>query len=421
MRLNHALERVGLALAGRAGARLAAQLGFHAGRMTLLRRVMALPDPQPSTPRVLGVDDFATRRGQTYSTVLTCGETHRVVDVLPTRDSGPLAAWLATHPGVEIICRDRAGAYAEGARLGAPAAIQVADRFHLWQGVGRAVETCVAAHRERLRIPTPSRSMDVYSSKDNPVRVDPAPDGRRAQGKKAAHALVRELLAQGHSRRAIARHLGWGLNTVLRYARASHWQDTLRENRPRPTRLDPYKPYLERRFAAGCTSVTRLHRELLADNASVTHQMVRAYIATLRAAPPQAPPPPPTVRQVTGWLTRHPTALSEDERAALKDVLARCPELDTAAGHVRDFGEILTHRLGSTLPAWINAVDASQLPGLTNFALHLLRDLDAVTAGLTLHWSSGGTEGAVNRIKKIKRQLYGRAGFELLRKMILLQ
>lgn len=120
--------------------------------------------------------------------------------------------------------------------------------------------------------------------------------------------------------------------------------------------------------------------------------MVRAYIATLRAAPPQAPPPPPTVRQVTDWLTRHPTALSEEERAALKDVLARCPELDTAAGHIRDFGEILTHRLGPTLPAWINAVDASQLPGLTNFAVHMLRDLDAVTAGLTLHWSSGGTE-----------------------------
>ncbi|MGQ4418793.1 transposase [Streptomyces sp. SAS_269] len=149
--------------------------------------------------------------------------------------------------------------------------------------------------------------------------------------------------------------------------------------------------------------------------------MVRAYIATLRATPPQAQPPPPTVRQVTGWLTRHPTALSEEDHAALKGVLARCPELDAAAGHVRDFGEMMAHRLGPTLPAWIGAVDGTQLPGLTGFALHLLRDLNAVTAGLTLHWSSGGTEGAVNRIKKIKRQLYGRAGFELLRKMILLQ
>ncbi|WP_443042449.1 transposase [Streptomyces sp. B21-101] len=167
--------------------------------------------------------------------------------------------------------------------------------------------------------------------------------------------------------------------------------------------------------------MTRLHGELVAEDAPVTYGMVRAHIVTLRGAPCDAPPRPPTVRQVTGWLTRHPNALSEDDRAGLKDVLARCPELDTAAGHVRDFGEILTDRRGSTLPTWIDAVDASQLPGLTGFALHLLRDLDAVTAGLTLEWSSGSIEGAVNRNKKIKRQLYGRAGFELLRKMILLQ
>jgi transposase len=344
-----------------------------------------------------------------------------VVDVLPTREAGPLAAWLSSHPGVEIICRDRAGAYAEGARIGAPGALQVADRFHLWQGLGRAVETCVAAHRECLRAPTPTNDTNVDAPHGDSTCGRPDPDGRRAQRKKAAHALVHELLAQGHSRRAIARHLGWGLNTVLRYAGAARWQDTLRENRPRPSRLDPYKSYLERRFAAGCTNVTRLHRELLTENAPVTYQMVRAYIATLRATPPQALPPPPTVRQVTGWLTRHPATLSEEERAALKNVLARCPELDTAAEHVRGFGEILTNRLGPTLPAWIDAVDASQLPGLTNFALHLHRDFDAVTAGLTLNWSSGGTEGAVNRIKKIKRQLYGHAGFELLRKMILLQ
>ncbi|MGW8359165.1 ISL3 family transposase [Streptomyces wedmorensis] len=296
-RLNHALERVGLALAGRAGARLAAQLGFGAGRMTLLRRVMALPDPQFSTPRVLGVDDFAIHRGRTYSTVLTSVEDHRVVDVLPTREAGPLAAWLIRHPGVEIICRDRAGAYAEGAQRGAPDARQVADRFHLWQGLGRAVETCVAAHRDCLRSPSTSGTLPGATRADSGrPQHDWDPVGRRAERKKAAHALVHEMLAQGHSRRAIARHLGWGLNTVLRYANAARWQDTIRENRPRPSRLDPYKPYLERRFAAGCTSVTHLHRELLADNAPVTYQMVRAHIATLREAPSSRPPRPPTVR-----------------------------------------------------------------------------------------------------------------------------
>ncbi len=108
--------------------------------------------------------------------------------------------------------------------------------------------------------------------------------------------------------------------------------------------------------------------------------MVRSHIATLRGAPAGAPPRPPTVRQVTGWLTRRPTALSEGDRASLKDVLAPCPELDTVAGHVRDFGEILSARLGARLPAWIDAVDASQLLSLTGFALRLLRDRDAMTS-----------------------------------------
>lgn len=195
----------------------------------------------------------------------------------------------------------------------------------------------------------------------------------------------------------------------------------MRDSRPRSSRLDPYKPHLERRFAEGCTSVIRLHGELVAEHAPVTYGIIRAHIATLRGAPSAVPPRPPTVRQVTGWIIHHPATLTEEERACPKEILARCPEMDTAAGHVRDFGTILTDRLSSTLPTWIDAVDASQLPGLTGFALHLLRDLDAVTAGLTLDWSSGSIGGAVNRIRKIKRQLYGRAGFGLLRKMVLLQ
>jgi transposase len=174
-----------------------------------------------------------------------------------------------------------------------------------------------------VRAPAPLKATSTDTSPDGSEPAGQEPVGRRAQRKKAAHDLVHQLLAQGHPRRAIARHLGWGLNTVLRYARAAYWQDTLRENRPRPSRLDPYKPYLDRQFAAGCSNVTLLHRELLAENAPVTYQMVRAYIATLRATPPQAQPPPPTVRQVTSWLTRHPTALSEEDRAALKGVLAR--------------------------------------------------------------------------------------------------
>ncbi|WP_267009153.1 transposase [Streptomyces sp. NBC_00154] len=129
---------------------------------------------------------------------------------------------------------------------------------------------------------------------------------------------------------------------------------------------------------------------------------------------------PPSPRTVAGWILTHPDALPENERIKLKSVLTHCPELDALAGHVRFFGQMITQLQGERLPEWIEAVRADDLPSLHTFTNGLARDLAAVTAGLTLPWSSGVVEGHVNRIKMIKRQMYGRAGFKLLRKRVLL-
>ncbi|MFE6498153.1 ISL3 family transposase [Streptomyces sp. NPDC057748] len=215
-RLRSAMGALGLALAGRAGARLAAHMGIGTSRNTLLRRVLELPDPEPPEPTAIGVDDFALRKGHVYGTVITDAVTHRVLDLLPERDAATLTSWLAAHPGIEVICRDRASAYAEAADTAAPQAQQVADRFHLWQNIARAVERTAIDHRSCLREftapePEPEPQWETPVADDVEDEGPPDPTVRMADRRRVHHAMVHELLDRGMSMRAVARHLGWGV------------------------------------------------------------------------------------------------------------------------------------------------------------------------------------------------------------------
>jgi transposase len=418
------LGAVAVALAGRAGARLARALRAAASRSALLRLVMATPDPALPTPRVLGVDDFAIRRGQNYGTVLIDCQSGAPLELLAGRDAGPLADWLAAHPGVEVICRDRAGAYADGARTGAPEAVQVADRFHLWQNLAKAVEQCVAAHRACLAEPPPglAAGTEPMSAAEPAPGPEPEPAGKFAERAHRHHAMVHELLAGGHGIRAIARHLGWGRHTVQRYARAATWQELAdgRWQAPRPGKLDPFKAHLHQRTGEGCGNAAQLFREIRMLGYDGSYSIVRDHLGQHRPAKVPLTPPPPTVREVTSWLTRRPESLTEDEQPQLKALLDRCPELQAASDQVRSFATMLTELTGHNLPQWISDTRTAGLPGLSSFAKGLEQDLDAVTAGLTSQWNSGPVEGRVNHIKMIKRQMFGRAGLPLLRKRVLL-
>jgi transposase len=405
--LRAVLREVALALGGRAGARLTEHLAAAVNRMTLIRMIRSLPDPDVTTgPRVLGVDDFALRRGHTYGTILIDITTGRPIDVLPDRTADSLAAWLKTHPGVEIICRDRAGGYAEGAARGAPDAIQVADRWHMWRNLGEAVERVVARHRDCLRHlrPWDTPAKPVASTDPDPrphaeLRTGPFADRIRQR-----HAAIHELLTQGQDLRAIARTLDLARNTVRRFARADTPEELLVNTGTgrRPKLLDDHAPYLLRRWNEGCTNAAQLCRELRERGYQVQSRAVRDYVRAWRPAAPATTPKParPTVRKAAGWLLRDPAHLTADEQHQLNAFTQANPTLAALRRHVAAFAVMMLNRRGHRLENWMNAVQTDDLPELHSFVTGLHRDFDAARAGLTLNYSSGPVEGHVNRIKR---------------------
>jgi transposase len=421
------LRAVALALGGRAGARLTGRLAAAVSRMTLLRLIRALPGPAVSTaPRVLGVDEFALRKGRRYGTLLVDVETRRPVDILPERSAESFAAWLEERPGAQVICRDRAGVYSDGGTRGAPGAIQVADRWHLWHNLGEAVERAVARHRQHLAA---AASADPPAAQAQAGTHEPAPPAPERSGGIAGrtrrrHADVHRLLADGHSQAAIATELGLSRNTVRRFARAADPGELLIPDwTPRnPGILHDYESYLRERWNSGCTNATALWQEILARGYRGGYSSVRDHLARFRAnaVMPAPAPGPPRPRAVTTWIMTKPDDLDPADQASLDAILAASPELAAVTAHVRAFAAIMTGRRGRYLEQWMASAAATGEPALKSFVTGLRADQDAVTAGLTLRWSSGSVEGHVNRIKMLKRQMYGRANPDLLRLRVLL-
>lgn len=410
-------------LGGRGGARLAAVSGVPVSRHAFIRAVRGAPAPDAGQVTVLGVDDVAVRRGHRYATVLVNMDNHEVIDLLPGRDADELAVWLRTHPGIQVICRDRASAYARAAREAAPDAIQVADRWHLHHNLAGAVEKTVTALLPALE-PGPQAGPGAHRTIHGEERKLPARYRER-------HAAVHDLRRKGLDNRQIAARLGLCEETVATYAKAAAPEELMATDARRRSILDPWKPYLHQRWNEGFTNAAALDREIREQGWKGSRSIVTGYLRQYRTADgrdryrarPEHPAPAvtfPKPRQVSRWLMTAPANLEPADAAALKTILDASPPLAAARRLVLAFSDMSSGLRGQYLDDWLAAARSSGLPALASFAGSLERDYDAVRNGLTLPWSSGPVEGNNCKFKYIKRTMYGRARFDLLRKMAIL-
>jgi transposase len=428
------VEAIAFALGGEPGARLLTTLGLVLSPDTLLRAIAAAPLPAAPTPRILGVDDWARRRGQTYGTLLVDLERRQPVDLLPDRSAATFGAWLVEHPGVEVISRDRGGAYAEGGRQGAPDAAQVADRFHLAKNASEALERVLQRHRATLREAARAADPVVPPPTAGAGAAAPAtaPTPYHRQRERLSAEMVR-LAAAGWSQAAIARQVGVSRPTVRAYLLAGGPPDlTTRGPKPGACRGD-YEAYLRERWRAGCHDAKALWHELRADGYRGSLRTVQRLVAPWRAPDeprrgkrpatlppaPLPPPRPPSPRRVRWWLLRPADERSPAQGTFLAALLARCPEVAAAEALARDFLALLRERDLAALDAWLVRAAEGTAPEFRELAAGLAQDRPAVEAALTTDWSNGPVEGHVNKLKLVKRAMFGRAGFPLLRRRVL--
>jgi transposase len=434
------LRDLGLALGGRAGARLAARAGVSVSHDAVLRLAAGAPAPAMAAPRVVGIDDFSFRRGRSFGTLVVDLERHRPIDLLPDRAAGTVAAWLGAYPSIAVVVRDRYDGYAAGAAAGAPDALQVVDRFHIVKNLGDALEHLLLTKTACLRqVTLEAEGHAAPAAEPGPLSPPAQPDSppwrqRQAEASRQRHAhrieqyrRIHQLRERGVDIAQIARAVGVSRETVYRYLRQPEppmpKRPTGRRSR---SALAPYVAYLLRRWEEGCTNATRLWREIRArgypGSSSPVSKLARHWRLQQRAG--QRPTPLPraqktlTVRQAVRLFLKRPEALTEVQRRALD----RLCELDEAVAaayrRAQEFAALVRERRGEELDGWVERARQSGSRELGRFALGLLDD-PAIRAGLVEPWSNGQTEGQITRLKFVKRQGYGRAGFALLRTRIL--
>ncbi len=435
---------IGLALGGEAGARLAVKLALSASPDTILRRIKSASQECRPRPRYVGIDDWALRKGQVYGTILIDLERGTVIDLLPGRDGEELKNWLSANPQVEVITRDRWPAYIEAATLAAPQAKQVADRFHLLCNVREAIEKVLSRHGDEIRIASAAVNREEFSqdsAREAPVTseeptLEPRTekDARREDKRRLREdhfKEVKELTARGEPCRKIARLLGVDVKSVRRYRRLDRCPNWNPGRLP-PTRLDPYAPLIREWIGAGNRKSIDLFKLLKDKGFAGSYDATRRYLNRIIGSTGRPGPRPAGAQHRNAVRSRQPAPsprklsfriMNPKPKGRSAKILERIrtqnPKLAAALCLAEELLDMFRQKGSMTLAGWKSKVDDLGSADLKNLAASLIHDSKAVEAAISTTWSNGPVEGQVNRLKTIKRQMYGRAGMKLLKARVL--
>lgn len=411
-RLEGIVHHLGLALGGRPGQSFARRLLLPVSKDTLLRVVRRLAMLPATAPRVVGIDDWAFKRGHRYGTIICDLEQHRIIDLLPDREAASVTAWLAARPSIGVIARDRGAGYIQAATDGRPNAIQVADRWHLMENASAAFLTAVQHSMQGARAAVGSGVVDPAALSCAELRQH---SGwlRREEENTAILALAKT----GVALKEIVRLTGKSRGLVRQVVRGGR-KDIFRS---RLSSLDPFLTQLDEDWATGCRNGAALWRRAKLAGFAGGLRVIAEWVTRRRndeRTPTGAARPRkvPSARAIARMMTTERGLLSKTAARTMAIIEGANPALVVARDLMDRFHSMIKRRAGADLDPWIT--DAT--PGLLgSFAKGIVQDRAAVHAALTQPWSNGQTEGQNTKLKLVKRQMYGRANLDLLRARLL--
>ena len=423
-------HRIVVMIGGEGGRRLLTSLPLRVSGDRLLAEQQRVLLPPAQGARVIGIDDFAFTKGSRYGTVIADLETGRAIDLLPDRTGATVTQWLSQHPEVEVISRDRSTEYERACREGAPQAVQVLDRWHVFKNVREALERQLK--RSQGTLDEVARSFLPVSPRRR-SRLEEAARRARYERRCAEVAQVKALAAQGLSAAQIARDLHRSAHFIRFSLRVEQVPET--RHPPRHSQLDPYQGRLWELWTAGERNAMALLRQVQQEGFPGSYTSIHQWTLSRRIeeAEQAVGPVEPALTDPSRWrradflagqvvwlLLKDEAALGGDDRTLLDVLAEQCPPIRMMRSLALEFRMLFGHGNAEQLDRWLQQAASCGLPDLQTLAVSLSREREALLAAITLPWSNGPTEGIVNKIKLIKRQMYGRGSFETLRQRVLL-